>query len=306
MGKRFIAIEALEALAAKAMAAGVPLQQWRDGRPRRWLTWDISGDCQASATVNLHARWSATHGKVRAPLEVTLATRCRKCDRCRDLRRRQWTRRAANEYRGSYRTWFCTFTARPEVQLRWHYAAALARSKAGVDFEGEPANSKFQWLCKYGASPEITRFLKRVRKNSGAPMRYFLVGEMHKSGLPHFHALLHESGIEQPIRKAVIKTAWQAGFSKVVLCRSTWAALYCAKYLSKENVPVRVRASSRYGNRQIDIQSFFEDRSTLVDRGQQPASDPSPTTLLPADEDPLGEVGEGFDWARNESCLGPF
>jgi len=294
MGKRFIAIETLERLALKAQAAGVQLQLWRDGRPRRWLTWDISGDCEKPATVNLHARYSATHGKSKAPLEITLETRCRACNRCRLLRQRQWSRRASNEYRGSVRTWFVTLTARPDVQLRWRYAAALARSKAGVDFEGEPASSQFRWLLKYGAGPELTRFVKRVRKNSGAAMRYFLVGEMHKSGKPHFHLLVHESEFEQPIRKAVIKTAWVAGFSKVVLCRDAWAALYCAKYLGKENLHVRIRASFRYGNRQIDIQSFFNDNHPLVGGVALAHSDPSPSArLAPVAE---SDEREGIDW----------
>jgi len=293
MGKRFLLVETLEALAERAIARGVQLHSWRDGRPRRWLEWDISGDCEAAATVNLHARYSASHAAKRPPLEVTLHTRCRRCGACRKLRQRQWTRRAANEWRGSARTWFVTLTANPETRLRWHYAAAVARARAGVDFEGEPANEKFRWLCKYGAGPEITRFLKRVRKNSGAPMRYFLVGEMHKDGNPHFHALLHEGDFERPIRKAVIKTAWRCGFSKVVLSRTERAALYTAKYLGKENLPVRIRASSRYGNRMIDMQSFFNDKNLLVNSVGLAASDPSPTLTPELDE---GAEVEGFDW----------
>jgi len=288
--QRFLAVETLVALATKALASGGTHHAFRDGRPRRWIEWDISGRCQASVAVDLFARHSARHGKQVSPLEITLHTKCRKCDWCWLQRRRAWTRRAANEQRGAFRTWFVTLTARPEARLVWHYKAAAALAKRGVDFEGEPANSKFAALCKYGAGPALTRWIKRIRKNSGAPMRYFLVGEMHKDGEPHFHVLIHEQSLEQPIRKAVIKTAWWCGYSKVVLAHNTRAAVYCAKYLTKE-MPVRIRASLHYGNRWIDVQSVLTDQFSVrkIDGDVHP-SDPSSHLWGEFTSDDLAEV----------------
>lgn len=93
---------------------------------------------------------------------------------------------------------------------------------------------------------EITLFLKRVRKQVGVgQLRYLLVREKHKSGLPHYHALIHESG-ETPIRYKVLEDNWTLGFSKFKLLDDERTATYVTKYLGKSN-DGRVRASLRYG-----------------------------------------------------------
>lgn len=100
----------------------------------------------------------------------------------------------------------------------------------------------------------LTLWLKRVRKNSGAKLRYMLVTESHKSGLPHWHCLLHEAEGGSPITNRVIVEAWNYGFSHAKLVKSD-AASYVTKYLAKQSL-ARVRASAWYGQREIvDLKS---------------------------------------------------
>lgn len=94
----------------------------------------------------------------------------------------------------------------------------------------------------------LTLWVKRVRKNSGAPIRYLLVCEAHKSGLPHYHMLLHERSPELQVRKRMLQAEWQAyGFTNCKLVeQDQHAARYVSKYLAKSAL-ARVRASVRYG-----------------------------------------------------------
>lgn len=118
-------------------------------------------------------------------------------------------------------------------------------------------------------SKEITRYLKRVRKESGS-FRYLIVCEAHKSGMPHYHGLIHEHG--NRVRWDALHDQWTLGISEIVLVKDgdlykevywehgkrkwRWTAeplaagqiaRYCAKYLSK-SVLARVRASQAYGD----------------------------------------------------------
>lgn len=93
---------------------------------------------------------------------------------------------------------------------------------------------------------ELTLYLKRLRKNTGAMLRYLLVQEQHKSGLPHFHALIHEVNPLTPLRHAALTSQWKLGYTKFKLCEGPRTAWYVAKYLAKA-VDNRVRASLRYG-----------------------------------------------------------
>lgn len=96
-------------------------------------------------------------------------------------------------------------------------------------------------------SRDLTTWLKRVRKQSGARLRYLLVAEAHKSGLPHYHALIHERRFSVPVTERVLRHQWNLGFSKFQLVEGSEAAWYVAKYLAKD-ARARVRASVRYGN----------------------------------------------------------
>lgn len=216
------------------------------------IRWDVSGGCIAAVHVELHARWSSRHkGKVK-PLTVLLETKCRNCGWCRDQRRKEWAARARAEYSQSVRTWFCTLTLTPENQFLAKTTARVRLAKQGVDFDELPEVEKFTQVVRV-IGEEITRFIKRVRKNSSAKCRYLLVAEAHKSGEPHFHMLVHETS-SVPIRKLHLKDAWTFGFSKVNLADDVRGAVYLCKYLAKD-ARSKVRASFRYGSA---IQSFSE------------------------------------------------
>jgi hypothetical protein len=168
-----------------------------------------------------------------------------------------------NDTRG--RTWFVTLTLRPEEQFKAASRARLRLAKQGTDFDLLSPARQFAERHRE-VNREITLWLKRVRKISNAPLRYFLVAERHKSGLPHYHALLHEGDSGQPVRAAVIKSQWRLGFSQCKLVAADDAkrgAVYVAKYLSKDALS-RVRASKGYGH----AQSVQTDSHPLGDRSQ--------------------------------------
>lgn len=177
-----------------------------------------------------------------------VAARCRKCGACLRHRGRLWTARAMDETASSLRTWFGTLTLSPEEAFRMKLRAmrTLKRS-ACIEWDTLDADEQFQAICAEVA-PELTKWLKRVRKQSRATIRYLLVTEAHKSGLPHWHFLMHEH--EGAVSARVISDQWRLGFShrKLVPPEDMKAAAYCSKYLSKSAL-TRVRASAGYGRR---------------------------------------------------------
>lgn len=182
------------------------------------------------------------------PLTLTITLRCRKCDRCLKLRQRLWSDRARRETATARRTWFGTLTLRPEVQSLMTNRAHIALSKQGIDFATLSFREQFAERVKQ-ISLEITKYLKRVRKESGASLRYLLVAEHHKSGLPHFHMLVHELD-EIGVRHSTLSKQWGLGFEKWRLVEEPKQAVYLTKYLSK-TAAARVRASRGYGRRDV-------------------------------------------------------
>lgn len=230
------------------------------------VAWNVSGDCENPRPVNLSAR------KERRPLEpfglskggkpfqyvnarydrnntgqplwVDIETRCRRCGPCMRARAYQWAQRAIREIEISSRTWFGTLTLSPHEQF-------IAWTKAQVrDPDIRAASPDKQFIARHEQiAPEITKYLKRVRAASGARLRYLLVAEAHKSGLPHYHILIHEHPSWPAVRKIVLDDEWKLGFTKFKLVqpeRRRKAAYYAAKYLTKA-AEARVRASLRYG-----------------------------------------------------------
>lgn len=250
-----------------AIQDGDPLRVTRLGFTG--VKWDVSHKCTDPIDLQIMGydapsfRWLA-YGKsigqsmaarvsARDPLLVDMAVRCRRCTACLRVRSAMWRYRAETELFNSERTWFGTMTLNPTEQ---HRALSLARRRAareGEDFEKLSTSEQFRKRVS-ACSPEITKFLKRVRKNSGAKFRYLLVAEAHKSGAPHFHMLLHERAGER-VSWQNLSDAWQKGFSKFKLAKSgsgpfdetdRKVARYVCKYLAKSAL-ARVRASARYG-----------------------------------------------------------
>jgi len=225
--------------------------------------WDISERCESPVQRHMHVSTyrRGDHygtGSNRA-VWVELWTRCRHCVACLRMRRKLWTARACQEMRRSKRTWMVTLTLRPEEHYR--VLAALSREKRS---EAEEFIARHEVIGK-----TITKYLKRVRAESGS-FRYLLVLEAHKSGLPHYHLLVHEG--DNPLRWECLTEQWSVGYVQAVLVKDgdlyketyyehnkrrwRWTtepgaqskvARYVAKYLAK-SVLARVRASQRYGD----------------------------------------------------------
>lgn len=253
-------------LAQRAMAAGAR----RTGV--RSFHWDISGNCQSPVRWVYEGRPSGRHIEVRpgtdAPIWIEIDRRCRKCDNCRTMRSNLWKMRAQSELRRASRTWFSTLTLAPEYQVQLTARCRLEAGQQGIDFDAQSDAERFaQRVSLLGR--EVTKYLKRVRKNSGASFRYLVVFEQHDSeetspeyrGLPHVHLLIHELDLAEPVRKKHLKQAWHLGFTSHELAKDGRAAFYVSKYISKAML-VRVRASIGYGE-------GTEPSHTILDRSER-------------------------------------
>lgn len=244
--RRYVSREQALALAGKAMAAGCYWPTSADGQLVPRLEWDIAGRCVRPVPVEVLARRSIRlTDHVEGPITVQLFTRCRRCMWCKQQRASLWMARAANETAAAPRTWFATLTLSPDAQY-----AALAQARAscslqGVDFEGLRESEKFEAHVR-AIGVDLTKWIKRVRKNSGAPIRLLIVAERHKSGAPHFHLLIHERDVDRPLRKVYLRDSWELGWANFKLVEDQRSAAYVCKYLAKESA-ARVRASFRYG-----------------------------------------------------------
>jgi hypothetical protein len=171
---------------------------------------------------------------------------CRECEPCLKRRRSEWTARALSETRLAKRTWLCTLTLRPDEQYRAEVAAQRRAEQRGHNWAGLSQGQRHRHILAH-LSREITLYLKRLRKKTGAKIRYLSISEQHKSGLPHFHLLVHEyDGI---VRHTDLDDCWHLGFGnfKLVADDDPRAALYSCKYLAKAT-SARVRASLAYGS----------------------------------------------------------
>lgn len=231
----------LGALQARALAEGGT----RKGR--HGAEWNVAGKgkmrCISPRAIHL-----LVHEGLNTPVgpALYLEARCRICEPCLKARASYWKLAAIREIERAQRTWFVTLTVRPEERLRVIYAADLRLAKAGV--EDRCPKEVFRAQLKV-LSPHVTRFLKRLRKQSLARFRYLLVWEHHKDGFPHAHLLIHErSG---SLTKRLVQDQWKLGFSNCKLVGAAEggfhkAAAYTCKYISKSML-ARVRASILYG-----------------------------------------------------------
>lgn len=236
----------VSALYKSAMAAG------GTRRSLMRIEWPIAGNCEDPLTRIFFARPGETKDiavtrNTPVPLQVDLDVRCRKCPKCLRFRQQQWAAKAIYEYRSSYRTWRCTFTFSPAKHDDIRDRIRLTYGKKGEDFDCFSESEQFR--LRHGAcSKLLTLWLKRVRKNSGAKLRYLIVLEAHQSGLPHYHAVLHEPEHEERVTKRCLEHAWPYGFTRFALLPDDESGLatYACKYLSK-SLLARVRASQAYG-----------------------------------------------------------
>ena len=253
-------------MAARALARGAT----RKGVTQ--IEWDVSGRCVKPYSTTYWGRPAAeTSNKylyglpatrnmpgVRdktvlirrngdVPMYVTILTPCHKCEVCLEARQRLWTARAVQEIKDSVRTWYGTLTLRPDA-----YVLALMRARAkeaaqGVAFDLLEEDEKFG-LIHAQIRPEIQKFLKRLRAAIGPEsLRHLVVAEAHQSGVPHYHALIHECDPARPVRKRQLDAQWKLGFSQWRLVSDIYPAGYVCKYLAKD-AKARVMASEDYGS----------------------------------------------------------
>lgn len=250
--KRLVHIDRLRSLVATALSrGGVRVSQFR-------TRWDIAGPCERPYVTEIYARPSAPGLNVRSfvtvkrgsehPLVLELHTPCRGCEKCNRKRQNLWTARISAETRASTRTWVGTLTLRPEAYYRALVECRHKEGLQGVDFDALPERERLA-LIHANVAREVTKMLKRIRKGHKAPLRHFVALELHKSGVPHYHLLIHENSAEVPLRHRAIAEQWPLGFSKWKLADTVAGATYVSKYLSK-SLLARVRASKAYG--QVD------------------------------------------------------
>jgi len=210
-------------------------------------------------------------------MTVVMRVKCRRCGWCRKTRAADWAVKALEEYVVAPRTWMGHLTLAPDQHARMHALAIMGRNVTGkdgvvrnvvppmTDFGAQPPEVQFSQLVRI-IGHDLTLFIKRVRKNAHAPFRYLLGAEQHKSGLPHFHMLVHEVNADAPIRKNVLKEAWPLGFTKFSLVDSPGGAVYVCKYMAKESLS-RMRASFQYGQKPYSQQYIAESLPVRREKG---------------------------------------
>lgn len=227
--------------------------------------WDMSGDCRNTywmAYIGRPGRAADGSGVDgdgmftfvggRSTIHVDIGTRCRRCDKCLRHRKLRWRYRIREEVRRAARNWWGTLTLAPANHYRVMVEARRKAENSSVTWETLSDEERFKRISDTSLK-EVTKYLKRVRKASGHPLRYVLVTERHKSGLPHFHLILHEQEL-RPIPHRILSGQWNGknfalGFEK-------WRLIpfddeerhvgYVSKYISK-GLSAKVRASQRYG-----------------------------------------------------------
>lgn len=201
--------------------------------------------CGGSCAVPRQVRLAVMASLTEPAASICMAVRCRRCPPCLRYRARLWAQKGMAEVRAGQRTWFGTLTVRPETRFMYR----LTTDQRLLD-AGRQSWSDAEWFREHvkDLGREVTLFLKRLRKNSGAKIRYLLVAERHKDGYPHFHVLIHEIRGSEPVTKRCLEAAWQAGFSnwRLVSSDNPRVVYYVTKYLTKSAL-TRVRASFRYG-----------------------------------------------------------
>jgi hypothetical protein len=255
-------LEKLVETASKGLDCGAHM------RSLTTMEWDLARKCERPVFRQMTARdraglkvWQHTKRSGELRRDIEFQTRCRQCPPCLAIRAAFWRLRAAHETKSAPRSWFMTLTLTPAAHFEMLVRASVRLRARGEDFDDLPADRQFaERHAECGK--ELTLWLKRVRKQSGAALRYCLVAEAHKSGLPHYHALIHEVDRDRPVRASVLRGQWKLGFSQAKLVAQGdegRSAAYVAKYLSK-SASARVRASQGYGH--IADQSSFQETTS--------------------------------------------
>lgn len=220
--------------------------------------WNVAKRCSLPYTVFMNSKpgLDAQHRmEAVPPLYLDVDTPCRRCEACRRARASHWRGRALLETQRASRTWFGTFTLKAEMQDHYLHLSRHNSYRDGIDYD--TLSVRDQFIARVAEiNPELTKYLKRIRFEYQYPLRYLFVAEAHKSGNPHFHALVHQMEVDHILPKRLLEGQWLLGFTQFKLVISEQQAVYLCKYLSKD-AAARVRASQSYGK------ELFNDNSLL-------------------------------------------
>lgn len=245
----------VRALAARALERGATLLS------RSLVEWHASANCSAPVTIVTRGRpiTRRPEPRVDITMEVIMHAPCRQCPECLARRAAHWRMRALSETAEAKRTWFGTLTLSPHNHFIM-LSRARARQSKNIDIDTLSPEAEFGFrhseICR-----ELTLYFKRLRK-TGARLRYLVVAEAHKSGLPHYHLLIHEVDQDRQVKHKMLKDNWSLGFTKFNLVTDKNQAQYLCKYLAKD-ARARVRASLQYGYTVSNDSSSEDERVKL-------------------------------------------
>lgn len=242
----------------RKLAAMIALKGGRIGKSLFLANWEPYCDKPVVIDRRIDSREAvslATVGGVRvrdevSAMEVSMNVPCRKCEKCLQFRQMQWRERAIVEIGRAKRTWWITLTIDPQMLAN---ISMEARGTSTIDFEA-------------AAYSRVQRYFKRLRKkfrkkadrildsegkvvgHNYAQFRYLAVFELgKKTGRPHYHLLLHETGT-RPCLKAHIESQWRSNVHARLVGsgEALRRASYVTKYATK-SFEISPRASVRYG-----------------------------------------------------------
>lgn len=215
---------------------------------------------------------------------VTSLVKCKTCQWCKLMRACGWGHRVEEVCNEHVANWLGTVTLSPfehsridmlrdRVVRRTKLPEWFIEEQGSFDAAQAEAYRKDVFRARCAVfSKWLTSWLEAYRERRRRALgrrpefKYLMVAEEHKSGLPHFHLLLHEKEWGELVRldemysfwdrkhqtwsvrvddAAGLRKTWVQGFTSFELVRDAHGASYVCKYLSKEML-WRVRASLRY------------------------------------------------------------
>lgn len=165
---------------------------------------------------------------------------CGQCTACRIKRARNWAIRCVHEASMWPLNCFITLTYDPKFVPQVPHPNRLLKNQLTLH------------------RPDFTLFMKRLRKQYGSNIRFFMCGEYGAQGKrPHYHACLFNfdfldkelwqvKGGVKLYRSKSLEILWPWGFSTIGDVTMESAA-YCARYIVKKMLGPE--AARRYGNR---------------------------------------------------------
>lgn len=225
-----------------------------------------------------------------------LSVRCRKCGPCLKQRGKVWATRAQLELVAATRSWFGTLTLRPHERFMARLKADAYLAKRGVRWLDLDASEQFKEIARV-LRRDFQLFLKRVRKQSRARVRYVMTTEAHTDGFPHLHLILHE--YEGRCTKRLLEEQWQLGIShwRLVNALDHKVPWYVAKYLTK-SILAKPVASLRYGRPPLEV--FSEGDLTRHAASKVEAAEQSPSKSEHLASSPLAR---SFDLYQQRSFV---